>query len=99
MDQYHRAVLAAEEKFFGEYDRGNVPVVLIFTKCEALLVQAIAALTPEEKELPHKEMVAKAQHNANILLKKNPAWEMVQKMNYPPKVYVELKGVCAYIFW
>ncbi|KAG9312093.1 hypothetical protein JVU11DRAFT_7377 [Chiua virens] len=99
MDQYHRAVLAAEEKFFGDCDTGNVPVVLVFTKCDALLVQGIAALTPEEKELPYEERVGKGQHNANMLLEENPAWERVQMMKYPPKIHVELKGMCGDIFW
>ncbi|KAG9312263.1 hypothetical protein JVU11DRAFT_7566 [Chiua virens] len=99
MDQYHRAVLTAEEKFFGDCDTGNVPVVLVFTKCDALLVQGIAALTPEETQLPQEEKVVKGQHNANMLLKENTTWERVQRMKYPPKICVELKGVCGYIFW
>ncbi|KAG9311713.1 hypothetical protein JVU11DRAFT_7951 [Chiua virens] len=93
MDQYHRAVLAAEDKFFGDCDTGNVPVVLVFTKCDALLVQGIAALTPEETQLPQEERVAKGQHNANMLLKENPTWERVQRMKYPPKICVELKDL------
>ncbi|KAG9312239.1 hypothetical protein JVU11DRAFT_7538 [Chiua virens] len=93
MDQYHRAVLAAEEKFFGDCDTGNVPVVLVFTKCDALLVQGIAALTAEETELPQEERVAKGQHNANMLLKENPTWERVQRMKYPPKICVELRDL------
>ncbi|KAG9307889.1 hypothetical protein JVU11DRAFT_13047 [Chiua virens] len=97
MDQYHRAVLAAEEKFFGDCDTGNVPVVLVFTKCDALLLQGIAVLTPEENMLPQEKRVAKGQHNANMLLKENPAWERVQRMRYPPKMCVELKGMWTYI--
>ncbi|KAG9307919.1 hypothetical protein JVU11DRAFT_12919 [Chiua virens] len=93
MDQYHRAVLAAEEKFFGECDTGSVPVVLVFTKCDALLVQGIAALTPEEQKLPYEERTARGQDNADAMLKKNPAWEKVQGMKYPPKTYVELKDM------
>ncbi|KAG9317697.1 hypothetical protein JVU11DRAFT_1910 [Chiua virens] len=93
MDQYHRAVLAAEEKFFDQCDTGSVPVVLVFTKCDALLVQGMAALTDEEKQLPQVVRVTKGQHNANILLRENPTWEKVQRMKYPPKIYVELKDL------
>ncbi|KAG9317845.1 hypothetical protein JVU11DRAFT_2071 [Chiua virens] len=93
MDQYHRAVLAAEEKFFDQCDTGSVPVVLVFTKCDALLVQGMAALTDEEKQLPQEVRVTKGQHNANILLRENPTWEKVQRMKYPPKIYVELKDL------
>ncbi|KAG9309989.1 hypothetical protein JVU11DRAFT_10023 [Chiua virens] len=92
MDQYHRTVLAAEEKFFNECNIGNVPVLLLFTKCDALLVQAIASLT-EEEELPHAKMVAKGEQYAESMLKNNPAWELLQSMKYPPKGYVQLKDL------
>ncbi|KAG9311143.1 hypothetical protein JVU11DRAFT_9058 [Chiua virens] len=91
MDQYHRAVLAAEEMFFNECDTGSVPVVLVFTKCDALLIQGMAALTPEEQELSHERRVAIGQQNAERMLKGNPTWERVQRMRHPPNAYVELR--------
>ncbi|KAG9308991.1 hypothetical protein JVU11DRAFT_11295 [Chiua virens] len=91
MDQYHRAVLAAEEKFFNECDTGSVPVVLVFTKCDALLIQGMAALTPEEEKLPQERKIVIGKQNAERMLKGNPTWERVQKMMYPPNAYVELR--------
>ncbi|KAG9312506.1 hypothetical protein JVU11DRAFT_6897 [Chiua virens] len=91
MDQYHRAVLAAEEMFFNECNTGSVPVVLVFTKCDALLLQGMAALTPEEQKLPQGRRIVIGQQNAERMLKENPTWERVQKMMYPPNAYVELR--------
>ncbi|KAG9310045.1 GTP-binding protein [Chiua virens] len=93
MDQYHRAVLASEEKFFDECNTGNVPVILVLTKCDALLLQGLAALTPEEKELPREERLVRGHQNAESMLKKNTVWERVQSMKYPPKANVELRDL------
>ncbi|KAG9311923.1 hypothetical protein JVU11DRAFT_8184 [Chiua virens] len=93
MDQYHRAVLAAEEKFFDECDTGNVPVILVLTKCDALLLQGLAALTHEEKKLPQEERLVRGQENAERMLKCNPVWWRMQSMRYPPKLYVELRDL------
>ncbi|KAG9308221.1 hypothetical protein JVU11DRAFT_12238 [Chiua virens] len=91
MDQYHRSVLAAEERFFSECDTGSVPVILVFTKCDALLIRGMAALGPEEEKLSRDERIVIGWQNAERMLKVNPAWESVQKMMYPPNAYVELR--------
>ncbi|KAG9312606.1 hypothetical protein JVU11DRAFT_7003 [Chiua virens] len=91
MDQYHRAVLAAEEMFFNECDTGSVPVILVFTKCDALLIQGMVALTPEEQKLPKDRRIVIGQQNAERMLKRNSTWDKVQKMMYPPKACVELR--------
>ncbi|KAG9308510.1 hypothetical protein JVU11DRAFT_11854 [Chiua virens] len=93
MDQYHRAVLAAEEKFFDECNTGNVPVVLVLTKCDALLLQGLAALTLEEKKLPRKERLMRGQEIAENMLKNNPVWGRVESMRYKPTAKVELKDL------
>ncbi|KAG9313183.1 GTP-binding protein [Chiua virens] len=93
MDQYHRAVLAAEEKFFDECDTGNVPVVLVLTKCDALLLQGLAALTPEEHKLPREERLVRGQQNAESMLKNNPVWGKVKSMKYKPTAKVELRDL------
>ncbi|KAG9314853.1 hypothetical protein JVU11DRAFT_3950 [Chiua virens] len=93
MDQYHRAVLAAEEKFFDECDTGNVPVILVLTKCDALLLQGIAALTLEEKKLPREERLVRGQENAERMLKNNPVWGKVTNMKYKPTAKVELRDL------
>jgi len=93
MDQYHRAVLSAEEKFFDGCDTGNVPVVVVFTKCDALLAPAYGELKPDEMKLPRKERLMKAKEYATEMLRNNTAWERLKTRKYPPKDYVELENM------
>ncbi|KAG9315977.1 hypothetical protein JVU11DRAFT_3635 [Chiua virens] len=93
MDQYHRAVLAAEEKFFDECDAGNVPVILVLTKCDALMLQGLAALTLEEKKLPRDQRLVRGQEIAESMLKNNTVWGKVKDMKYKPTAVVELRDL------
>lgn len=101
MDRYHRSILRAEEKFFDECDTGNgrshytmvrlsltaqsVPVVVLFTKCEALLAIAFGKLKPEEKKLPREQQLLRMKEN-------NPAWRILLKKRYPPRSCVHLES-------
>ncbi|KAG9311071.1 GTP-binding protein [Chiua virens] len=93
MDQMHRAILTAEEMFFDECETGNVPVVVVFTKCDALQVLAVAALTTKDKELPEQERLAKVKELEESMLQKSTIWERLQKRKNPPKVYAEVKDM------
>jgi len=93
MDQYHRAVLSAEEKFFDECDTGNVPVVVVFTKCDALLAMAFGKLKPDERNLPREEQLMKVKEYAKGMLRNSTAWERLKARRYPPKGYVELENM------
>ena len=69
-----------------------VPVVVLFTKCDALLATAIGKLNPEEKKLPQEEQLSKMREYVKEMMEKNPAWEMLITKTYPPKYYVHLES-------
>ena len=111
MDQYHCAVLSAEEKFFDECDTGNgkicftllyisitikilVPVVVVFTKCDALWATAFGKLRRDERKLPPKEQFMGVREYAKEVLRDNTAWERLKTRQYPPKDCVHLESKC-----
>ena len=110
MDQYHRAVLSAEEKFFDECDTGkgefvlpcctshslliSVPVVVVFTKCDALLAGAFGKLKLDERKLPWEEQLVRIEEYAKEMLRESTAWERLKTRQYPPKDYVILESKC-----
>ena len=111
MDQYRRAVLSVEEKFFDECDTGNgnncfimlyisltiefgVPVVVVFTKCDALWATAFAKLKPDDKQLPPEEQFMKVKEYVKELLRDSTGWERLKARQYPPKDFVHLEGKC-----
>ncbi|KAG9314888.1 hypothetical protein JVU11DRAFT_3990 [Chiua virens] len=72
---------------------GTVPVVVVFTKCDALQVLAVAALTAKDKKLPEQEKLAKVKEVEKSMLRNSTVWERLQKRKNPPKVYAEVKGL------
>ncbi|KAF8554369.1 hypothetical protein OG21DRAFT_1509030 [Imleria badia] len=48
MDKLDRAIQHSEEMFFDECDPGNVPVVVLFTKFDALRAVALGKLAPAD---------------------------------------------------
>ena len=70
-----------------------MPVVVLFTKCDALLANAFGELKPEEKKLPGEEQFSKMRECVKEMKEKNPAWGMLTTKRYPPKncVYLESK--------
>ncbi|KAJ8581424.1 hypothetical protein M405DRAFT_777435, partial [Rhizopogon salebrosus TDB-379] len=89
MDEYHRAITAAEERFFSECDTNNVPVIAVFTKFDALSAVALGELrsTPGLTRKDVFEMTPKRVEeifaNANI-------WGRLCGTRHPPKNYVRL---------
>lgn len=69
-----------------------VPVVVVFTKCDALSAVARGALKPEEKQLPREEQLAKIKEGVMEMLRNNTAWGKLKTRKYPPKVYVHLES-------
>ena len=111
MDQYHRLVLTAEEKFFDKCDTGNgisfllyffclsdcpiaVPVVVVFTKCDALLATAWGELTSEERQLSREAQLARIKEYKAKMLQNCTGWERLKARNYPPKACVYLESKC-----
>ena len=69
-----------------------VPVVVVFTKCDALLATAIGKLTPEEKKLPPAVQLSKMKEHVKEMLRNSTAWERLKTRKYPPKAYVYLES-------
>lgn len=64
-----------------------VPVVIVFTKCDALSMVVHGALKSEDRQLPPEEQLAKIREGVMEMLRKQTtaAWERLQTRWYPPK--------------
>ncbi|KAF9457811.1 hypothetical protein BDZ94DRAFT_1313820 [Collybia nuda] len=77
----------AEQQFFSESGTGKVPVVVVFTKCEALELKAIIAL--EDEGCDFDETAVKAPMYVEEKLK--TTHKILEAMKYPPKGHVYLQ--------
>ena len=70
-----------------------MPVVVLFTKCDALLATAFGKLKPEERKLPQEQQLERMRECVKEMEENNPAWGMLTIKRYPPKncVYLESK--------
>ena len=75
-----------------------MPVVVVFTKCDALQAIAYGKLKPEDKQLPREMQLAIMKGYVKEMERNNPAWEMLKARRYPPKEYVHLESKCKYLF-
>ena len=69
-----------------------MPVVVVFTKCDALSVMAFEGLKQDERELPRRERRIKIKEYVTEMLRNNTAREELKTRKYPPKDYVELES-------
>ncbi|KAF8126033.1 hypothetical protein EV363DRAFT_1175093 [Boletus edulis] len=91
MDELERAIQCSEEKFFNECDPGNVPVIVVFTKFDALLPQAMAKLAPADRRLPPQERVSKAKPLVEGVFNKANIWGRLTRMKYAPRFCVRME--------
>ncbi|KAI6169033.1 GTP-binding protein [Pisolithus thermaeus] len=91
MTDCHRAVTAAEKKFFNECDTGHVPVIVLLTKVDALYLTAVRELLDEG--LTVVEAKERAIEKQEKLLEKWLAYvkDELDKCKYPPKGFVTLR--------
>ena len=71
-----------------------MPVVVIFTKCDALLATAFGKLKPEERKLPREQQLLRMKECVKEMKENNLAREVLTTKRYPPKSYVYLE--CKY---
>lgn len=69
-----------------------MPVVVVFTKCDALSAVVRGALRPEEKQLPREEQLTRIKAGVMEMLGNNTAWDKLKTRKYPPKAYVHLES-------
>ncbi|KAF8555080.1 hypothetical protein OG21DRAFT_957184 [Imleria badia] len=93
MDKVDRTIQRSEEKFFDECDPGNVPVVVLFTKFDALLPVALGKLVPADRKLPLQDRVSKAGLLIEEIFNRANAWGRLSQMKYPPKCWVKIGGM------
>ena len=106
MEKIDRAIQRSEEKFFGECDPGNsaldslwflelmipsVPVVVLFTKFDALRPLALAKLMPADLKLPLREKLSKAKPLMEEVFGEANIWGRLSKMTYPPKSSIRIE--------
>ncbi|KAF9457583.1 hypothetical protein BDZ94DRAFT_1175201 [Collybia nuda] len=82
-----RPITYAEKQFFSESGTGRVPVIAVFTKCEALEVKAIIALQDEGYDFD--EAIERAPKYVEEKLKN--VHKILEAMQYPPRGHVYLQ--------
>jgi len=93
MDKLGRAIQRSEEKFFDECDTRNVPVIVLFTKFDALLTVAMGKLTGDDRKLQREEKVAKAHELIDGIFDNANVWGRLSQLNYTPKCSVRIGGM------
>ncbi|KAG6332285.1 hypothetical protein ID866_6802 [Astraeus odoratus] len=93
MTDFHRAIIAAEQKFFNECKTGNVPVMVLLTKADALDFMAIEqlideGLTVEEAKQGAKELAYQILQKGIQRIK-----TILETCNFPPRIYLPLAGM------
>jgi len=93
MDRLDRAIQRSEEMFFEECDPGNIPIVVLFTKFDALVPVAMGELAPVDRQLPIQERKLKAKLLIEEIFNRADVWGRLSKMMYPPKSCVRIEGM------
>jgi hypothetical protein len=112
MDKLDRAIQRSEEMFFNECNTRNgglifykkkfkltawsVPVIVLFTKFDALLAVAMSALSGDARKLPIQERVAKAHGLMDGVFDNANVWGRLSKLNYAPKYSVRIGGMILF---
>ncbi|KAF8433946.1 hypothetical protein L210DRAFT_3555623 [Boletus edulis BED1] len=91
MDKIDRAIQRSEEMFFGECDPNNVPVVVLFTKFDALQANAVVKLAPSDRWRPRQEILSKLPPLMEEIFNGADVLGRLAKMAYPPSPLSDLK--------
>ena len=67
-----------------------MPVIVVFTKCDALHVVAFQRLREQGKGIV--EATALAPEHAEVIFKENGYLAMLQGQRFPPRHFVQLQG-------
>ncbi|KAG1786370.1 GTP-binding protein [Suillus plorans] len=91
MDEAHRSFTAAERRFFSECDTGTIPVIVVFTKFDALYDVAYSQLRKEGKSL--KDARELAPKRAEETFPDGPQLKFLKGVKWPPKGHVCLPNM------
>ena len=70
-----------------------VPVIVLFTKFDALLAVAMSNLFSGDRQLPREEKVEKAQMLIDRIFEEANIWGRLTQLNHAPKYGVRIKGI------
>ena len=73
-----------------------VPVVVLFTKWDALVIQAFQ---PQDLLLPPEDQLMRQRKHAEKSFTKRNVWGDLCKMKFPPKAFVQLECLCILSFY
>jgi hypothetical protein len=76
----------------------SVPVVVLFTKFDALVPVALGKLEPADRQLPIRERVVKAKTLIEGIFNNADVWGRLSKMKYSPKSCVRIEGCVMFSF-
>jgi len=93
MDKLGRAIQRSEEMFFDECDTRNVPIIVLFTKFDALLTVAMGKLSGNDKRLPLEEKKAKAHELIEGIFDNANVWGRLCQLKHAPKCSVRIGGM------
>ncbi|KAN0092724.1 hypothetical protein V8E55_003508 [Tylopilus felleus] len=91
MEDHSRPITVAEETFFSKCGTGKVPVIVVFTKFDALHAVAFGEL--REQGMSIQEAVALAPEHAKEIFKRNGYYRRVQAMKFPPRNVICMGGI------
>ena len=71
----------------------SVPVVVLFTKFDALLPVALGKLAPADRKLPPLERLSKAKALIDGIFSNANVWGRLSDMKHAPKSCVQIGGL------
>ncbi|KAG6914002.1 hypothetical protein DXG01_002956 [Tephrocybe rancida] len=89
----NRPVTRAEDTFFSECGTGHVPVIVLFTKLDALDDKGYQMLLKENPDISHEDAAEQAPVRARELFDEMLTKLRIFKSQYPPKNHVVLRGM------
>ncbi|KAF8331527.1 GTP-binding protein [Amanita rubescens] len=89
MTEIERTIMPPEEWFFNHCGSGDIPVLVLFTKFDALLVHAIGELDDENCDASLEALPARAMK----IFERYKLPSKLAKSTYPPKGHVTMEGM------
>ena len=77
----------------------SVPVVVLFTKFDALVPVALGELAPADRRLPIQERSLKVKPLIEGIFNRADVWGRLSKMTYPPKSCVRMGGLYHFFMY
>ncbi|KAG1848831.1 hypothetical protein C8R48DRAFT_392007 [Suillus tomentosus] len=94
MDEASRSFTAGENKFFSQCDTGTIPVIVLFTKFDALYDVEFAKLRKEGRSW--KDARKLAPEHAEESFANGPQLKFLKEVRWPPKCHVCLPNMDKY---